>query len=282
MLPSEVFWTAAGSRKLHSFHRSCKLCPTHFTSSLKRWFSPVDYQKHNESTETIHIAAFFDKWWWSYRMQNSKSWRHLIYIQTRVVSEDNGICFYWFGMHKITVAFPLTQYSIRGTQTLYFVNSIAVFNILMGIEDDPYTLKNKFVFLAGLHKVHPAYRMVNAERGGGGHLLIGYLLCVINSSHVFKLTFFKLCKVFMTHLRCACGVLGVFGLCFFLIYMKLNHFSTMFAGGHLLTGYLLCVINSSHTFRLTFFKPCTVMDTLKMCIYKLFESVCKFVWKIYI
>jgi hypothetical protein len=35
--------------------------------------------------------------------------------------------------------------------------------------------------LAGLHKVHPAYKMVNAGRAS----LIGYLLCVINSSHTF-------------------------------------------------------------------------------------------------
>jgi hypothetical protein len=44
-------------------------------------------------------------------------------------------------------------------------------------------------FLAGLHKVHPAYRMVNAGwasvRAGGRASLIGYLLCVINSSHTF-------------------------------------------------------------------------------------------------
>jgi hypothetical protein len=33
-------------------------------------------------------------------------------------------------------------------------------------------------------------------------------------------------------------------------------------------GYLLCVINFSYTFRLIFFKPCTVvMDTLKMCMW---------------
>jgi hypothetical protein len=35
--------------------------------------------------------------------------------------------------------------------------------------------------LAGLHKVHLAYTMVNAGRAS----LIGYLLCVINSSHTF-------------------------------------------------------------------------------------------------
>jgi hypothetical protein len=33
------------------------------------------------------------------------------------------------------------------------------------------------------------------------------------------------------------------------------------AGDLLLIGYLLYVINSSHTFRLTFFKPCTVAIT---------------------
>jgi hypothetical protein len=39
-------------------------------------------------------------------------------------------------------------------------------------------------------------------------------------------------------------------------------------GRAFLIGYLLCVINSSSMFRLTFFKPCTVvMDTLKMCMW---------------
>jgi hypothetical protein len=37
--------------------------------------------------------------------------------------------------------------------------------------------------------------------------------------------------------------------------------------------HLLCVINFSRMFRLTFFKPCTVvMDTLKMCLW-LFGSI---------
>jgi hypothetical protein len=41
-------------------------------------------------------------------------------------------------------------------------------------------------------------------------------------------------------------------------------------GGHLLIRYLLCVINFSHTFWLTFSKPCTVvMDTLKRCVWLL-------------
>jgi hypothetical protein len=44
-------------------------------------------------------------------------------------------------------------------------------------------------------------------------------------------------------------------------------------GGHLGTGCLLCVMKSSHTFRLTFFQLCTdVMDTLMMCM-RLFGSV---------
>jgi hypothetical protein len=40
-------------------------------------------------------------------------------------------------------------------------------------------------FLAGLHEVHPAYIKVNATQVGGWGPLIGYLLCVINSSHTF-------------------------------------------------------------------------------------------------
>jgi hypothetical protein len=40
-------------------------------------------------------------------------------------------------------------------------------------------------FLAMLHKMHPSYRMVNTGRVGGRASLIGYLLCVINSSHTF-------------------------------------------------------------------------------------------------
>ena len=56
-------------------------------------------------------------------------------------------------------------------------------------------------FLAGLHKVHPAYRMVNAGRVGTRASLIGYLLCVINSSYIFKLTFFKPCTVVMDTLK---------------------------------------------------------------------------------
>jgi hypothetical protein len=42
-------------------------------------------------------------------------------------------------------------------------------------------------FLAGLHKVHPAYRMLNAGRAS----FLGYLLSVINSPNTFGLTFFK-------------------------------------------------------------------------------------------
>jgi proton translocating ATP synthase F1 alpha subunit len=41
------------------------------------------------------------------------------------------------------------------------------------------------LFLAWLHKVRLAYRMVNAGRVGGRASLIGYLLCVISSSHTF-------------------------------------------------------------------------------------------------
>jgi hypothetical protein len=40
-------------------------------------------------------------------------------------------------------------------------------------------------------------------------------------------------------------------------------------------GYVLCVINSSHTSRLTFSELCTVVDRLKMCTW-LFRSVWTF------
>jgi hypothetical protein len=64
----------------------------------------------------------------------------------------------------------------------------------------PRSFRTFYGFLAGLHKVHPAYRMVNAGQAGG-RLLIGYLLCVMNSFHTFKLTFFKLCTVVMDTLK---------------------------------------------------------------------------------
>jgi hypothetical protein len=119
-----------------------------------------------------------------------------------------------------------------------------------------------------LHKVHPAYRMVNAGRRAGGPLLKGYLLCVINSSLVFRLTFFKLAQLLWTHWRRTCDVLELFGHFSNLRVVELSNFTSMLAGGHCLIGYLLCVIKSSRTFRLTFFKPCTVVvDTLKMCMW---------------
>jgi hypothetical protein len=59
-------------------------------------------------------------------------------------------------------------------------------------------------------------------RAGWRASLIGYLLCVINSSHTFRLTFIKPCTIVM----------------------------------------------DTHTFTLTFLKPCTVaVDTLKMCMW---------------
>jgi hypothetical protein len=46
--------------------------------------------------------------------------------------------------------------------------------------------------------------------------------------------------------------------------------------------HLLCVINSSHTFKLTFFKPCTVViDTLKMCMW-VFGSIRTFFEKLHV
>jgi hypothetical protein len=53
-------------------------------------------------------------------------------------------------------------------------------------------------FLAGLHKVTLAYSLVNAR-----HLytLLGYLLCVINSSHTSRLTFSTLYTAVMDTLK---------------------------------------------------------------------------------
>jgi hypothetical protein len=41
-----------------------------------------------------------------------------------------------------------------------------------------------------------------------GRLLTGYLLCVINSSHTFTLTFFKLCTVLMDTLKICMWLFG--------------------------------------------------------------------------
>jgi uncharacterized membrane protein len=59
-------------------------------------------------------------------------------------------------------------------------------------------------FLDGLHKVHPAYRMVK----GGWVSFIGYLLCVINSFYTFRLTFSKLYTVVMDTLKMCMWLFG--------------------------------------------------------------------------
>jgi hypothetical protein len=91
-----------------------------------------------------------------------------------------------------------------------------------------------------------------------------HLLCVINSSHTFKLTFFKPYKVVMDTLKMCMWLFGSVRTFF----EKFTCSWTWSFFQHVLNRrQLLCVINSSHTFRLTFFKPCTViMDTLKICM----------------
>jgi hypothetical protein len=93
-----------------------------------------------------------------------------------------------------------------------------------------------------------------------------YLHCLINYSHTsIGWHSAKSAHLLWTHRRCACYFLDMFGL-----FMKnwhvveLSHFSNMF---------WICVVNSSHTSKLTF---CTfVMDTLKMFMWH-FGSVWTF------
>jgi hypothetical protein len=117
--------------------------------------------------------------------------------------------------------------------------------------------------------------LIHVSRAGGP-LLIRYLLCVIKSSHTFWLTFFKPCTVVMDALMMCMWRFGSTRDGHFsknLHIVELSHFSSIIAGGRLIIGYILCVINSLHTFRLTLFKPCTIaMDTLEICMW-LFESI---------
>lgn len=60
-----------------------------------------------------------------------------------------------------------------------------------------------FCFLAGLHDVQTAHKMVNDGRADA--LVLGYLLCAINSSPISNLPFLKLCTVVMGTLKiCMC------------------------------------------------------------------------------
>jgi hypothetical protein len=105
------------------------------------------------------------------------------------------------------------------------------------------------------------------------HIEYWYLLCVINPSHTFRLTFFKPCTVVTNILKMCMWLSKKCSDIFRKIYMKLNlvDFPACFD-----RQCFLCIINSSHTFRLTFFKLCTVvMDKLKICIWH-FESVQSF------
>jgi hypothetical protein len=59
----------------------------------------------------------------------------------------------------------------------------------------PYPLYN--CYWLGCTKVHPANRMMYACGQAGGSLLIGYIHCVINSFHISRLAFFKICTLKM-------------------------------------------------------------------------------------
>jgi hypothetical protein len=96
-----------------------------------------------------------------------------------------------------------------------------------------------------------------------------YLHCVINSFCTSRMTLFKPLTIVIDILKMCMWCFGSVRTFFFWkIYMKLNFYTSILAGGRLPIGYILCVINSTHTLRLTFFKPCTVVvDTLKMCMW---------------
>jgi hypothetical protein len=112
--------------------------------------------------------------------------------------------------------------------------------------------------LAGLHKVHPAPRIVNAVQASShrvptlcNHLLPHLLADILQTLHC---CYGRIEDVHVTFWKCS--------LIFRKIYMK---------------RYLLCVIKSSHTLRLTFIKLCTiVMNTLKM--YMWFLEVLGLFW----
>jgi hypothetical protein len=110
-----------------------------------------------------------------------------------------------------------------------------------------------------------------------GRIIIGYLICIINTSRTLKLIFFKPCTIVMDTLKMCMWLFGSV----WTFFEKFTCWTYPFFQHVLHRVYILCVINSSHTFRLTFFKPCTiVMDTLKMCMW-LFGSDRTFFRKIY-
>jgi hypothetical protein len=111
-----------------------------------------------------------------------------------------------------------------------------------------------------------------------------HLCCVINSSHTIRLTFFKPCTVVLDTLKMCMwlfeSVKTIFEN-FTCSWIKVIFPPCFEYRWHLLRWHLLCVIISSHTFKLTFFKPCTVvMDTLKMCMW-FFWKCMDTIWKIY-
>jgi hypothetical protein len=77
------------------------------------------------------------------------------------------------------------------------------------------------------------------------------LLCVINFSHTFSLTFSKLCSVIMDTLKMCLWLSGSVQT-FFKKFMYLNFVIYFRFFKWMVLLYLLCVINSSHTSRLTF------------------------------
>jgi hypothetical protein len=97
----------------------------------------------------------------------------------------------------------------------------------------------------------------------GGRFHIGYLLCVINSSHTFRLIFSKT-------LHGSYGHTANVHVTFWKgsdIFWKFTWSWTLSFFQHVLNRqYLLFIMNSSQTSKLAFSKLYTVVDALKMCI----------------
>jgi hypothetical protein len=100
----------------------------------------------------------------------------------------------------------------------------------------------------------------NGECQVGWCLHTGYLLCVINTSCTFWVTFSKLCTIITNTLKICMGRFGSVRTFF----LKNLHVVAFFH--HVLNRrYLLSVVTSSHTPRTTFSKLyIVIIDTLKM------------------
>jgi hypothetical protein len=97
----------------------------------------------------------------------------------------------YHGTKNRNVEADQSETECQGGETIYTCNLHAMVSTLILHHSN---------FWLGLHKMYPAYRLVNAGQDGG-RLLIGYLLCAISSSHTFKLTIFKPCTVVMDILK---------------------------------------------------------------------------------